>query len=160
MTGTDNDFLEARLAALPSIYETVEDIISNSSLSVTMSNNQNPGRRSVRAGSQEVSTRRDSNTRPTPTKKISQSASFASSFSSLLRLQSKKKSKPNHVQLLAKPRPARVLWSSQIPKEYKQKEKYGPMEADFIVDRVFNARTQFMLTRIHLVCMWKTGSLK
>ena len=46
------------------------------------------------------------------------------------------------MQLLAKPRPARVLWPSQIPKEYKQKEKYGPMEADFVVDRVFNARTQ------------------
>ena len=143
VTGTDNDFLEARIAALPSIYETVEDIISNSSLSVTMSNNRNPGRRSVRAGSQEVSTRRDSNARPTPTKKISQSASFASSFSSLLRLQSKRKNKPNHMQLLAKSKPARVLWPGQIPKEYKQKEKYGPMEADFVVDRVFNARTQF-----------------
>ena len=66
MTRVENDFLEARIAALPSVYETVEDIISNSSLSVTMSNNRNPGRRSVRAGSQEVSTRRDGNTKPTP----------------------------------------------------------------------------------------------
>ena len=139
----NNDFLDARIAALPSIYETVEEIVSNSSLSVTMSNNRNPGHRSVRAGSQEISIRRDGNTRPTPTKKVSQSTSFASSFSSLLRLQSKRKSKPNHMQLLAKPKSARVFWSGQIPKEYKVQDKYGPMEADFVAERVFNARTQF-----------------
>ena len=79
MARVEIDFLEARIAKLPSIYETVEEIKSYSSLSVTMSNNRNSGRRSVRAGSQEVSTRRDSNTRPTA-KRTLQSASLASSF--------------------------------------------------------------------------------
>ena len=44
--------------------------------------------------------------------------------------------------MLTKPKITRVLWSSQIPKEYRQKEKYGPMKADFVVDRVFHAKTQ------------------
>ena len=155
----NNDFLDARIAALPSIYETVEEIVSNSSLSVTMSNNRNPGHRSVRAGSQEISIRRNGNTRPTPTKKVSKSTSFASSFSSLLRLQFKRKSKPNHMQLLAKPKSARVFWSGQIPKEYKVQDKYGPMETDFVVDRVFDARTQSMLNQTYHLCMWKMGNL-
>ena len=48
----------------------------------------------------------------------------------------------NHLQLLAKPKIARVLWSDQITKEYSQQERYGPMKADFVVNRVFQAKTQ------------------